>query len=132
MSGILISLTGNQNNIYALFVNNFSSTIPSLTFLHKCDIYNLINVFFMCKRHLEHCNVKCVENDSRKKGNHKTHTKKAHTYFGSKSKISRFQTLFLQNPTIPNYIMSFSNRAQRFTGSNYLDVDSPFKLSNKK
>ena len=32
----------------------------------------------------------------------------------------------LQNPTVPNYVMSFSNRAQRFTGSNYLDVDSPF------
>ena len=32
----------------------------------------------------------------------------------------------LQNPTVPNYIMGFSNRAQRFNGSNYLDVDSPF------
>ena len=30
-----------------------------------------------------------------------------------------------QNPTVPNYIMGFSNRAQRFTGPNYLDVDSP-------
>ena len=33
----------------------------------------------------------------------------------------------LQNPTVPNYVMSFSNRAQIFTGSNYLDVDSPLK-----
>ena len=32
----------------------------------------------------------------------------------------------LQNPTFPNYVMGFSNRAQRFTGSNYLGVDSPF------
>ena len=32
----------------------------------------------------------------------------------------------LQKPTVPNYIMGFSNRAQRFTGPNYLDVDSPF------
>ena len=32
----------------------------------------------------------------------------------------------LQNPTYPNYVMGFSNRAQRFTGYNYLDVDSPF------
>ena len=34
----------------------------------------------------------------------------------------------LQNPTDPNYVMSFSNHAQRFTGSNYLDVDSPLKI----
>ena len=32
----------------------------------------------------------------------------------------------LQNPKFPNYVMGFSNLAQRFTGSNYLDVDSPF------
>ena len=32
----------------------------------------------------------------------------------------------LQNPKIPRNVMGFSNRAQRFTGSNYLDVDSPF------
>ena len=32
----------------------------------------------------------------------------------------------LQNPTVPNYVIGFSNRAQRFTGSNYLDVDSPW------
>ena len=36
----------------------------------------------------------------------------------------------LQNPTFPSYVMGFSNRAQRFTGSNYLDVDSPFQLSS--
>ena len=32
----------------------------------------------------------------------------------------------LQNPTNPKYVVSFSNCAQRFTGSNYLDVASPF------
>ena len=31
---------------------------------------------FMCKRHLKHCYIKCVENKSRKKGNRKTHAKK--------------------------------------------------------
>ena len=31
----------------------------------------------------------------------------------------------LQNPTVLNYVMSFSNRAQRVTRSNYLYVDSP-------
>ena len=61
-----------------------------------------------------------------KKGNCKPCAKKALAYFGSQSKISRFQTSFI-NPTVPNYV-GFSNRAQRFTGSNYLDVDSPFKI----
>ena len=28
---------------------------------------------------------------------------------------------------VANYVIGFSNRAQRFTGSNYLDVDSPLK-----
>ena len=32
----------------------------------------------------------------------------------------------LQNPKVPRSVMGFSNCAQRFTGSNYLDVDSPF------
>ena len=37
---------------------------------------------FMCKRHLKHCYVKRVENDSRKKKkNYKTHAKKAQSYF---------------------------------------------------
>ena len=35
----------------------------------------------------------------------------------------------LQNPKVPRNAMGFSNYAQRFTGSNYLDVDSPFKYA---
>ena len=31
----------------------------------------------------------------------------------------------LQIPTVPNYVMGFSNRGQRFTGPNYLGVDNP-------
>ena len=31
----------------------------------------------------------------------------------------------LQNQTVPNYVIGFSNPAQRFTGSNYLHVDRP-------
>jgi hypothetical protein len=31
----------------------------------------------------------------------------------------------LQNPTIPNYVIGFSNRAHKFTGSNDLDEHSP-------
>ena len=32
----------------------------------------------------------------------------------------------LLNPKVPRNVMGISNRAQRFTGPNYLDVDSPF------
>ena len=34
----------------------------------------------------------------------------------------------LKNPKVPRSVMGFSNRAQRFTGSNYLDVDSPLQF----
>ena len=34
----------------------------------------------------------------------------------------------LQNPKVPRNIKRFSNRAQRFTGSIYLDVDNPFEF----
>ena len=33
----------------------------------------------------------------------------------------------LQNPKVPRSIMGFSNHTHRFTGSNYLDLDSPLK-----
>ena len=36
----------------------------------------------------------------------------------------------LQNPTVPNYVLGFSNCAQRFTGSNYLDVDTPLEAQS--
>ena len=36
---------------------------------------------FMCKRHLKHVHVKCVENIMRKKGNYKTHAKKSISLF---------------------------------------------------
>ena len=36
----------------------------------------------------------------------------------------------LQNPTVSKYVMGFSNRTQRFTGPNYLDVDIPFQKFN--
>ena len=34
----------------------------------------------------------------------------------------------LQNPKVPRRVMGFSNRAKRYTGSNYLDVDSPLRI----
>ena len=78
----------------------------------------------MCKRQLKHGYVKCVENYSRKKGNCKTHETK-HKLILVPSQRYQDSRHPLQNPTFLNYVMGFSNCAQRFTGSNYLDVDSP-------
>ena len=44
--------------------------------------------------------------------------------------FGQFPANFGFSGVLPRYVMSFSNRAQRFTGSNYLEVDSP--LENKE
>ena len=80
--------------------------------------------FFTCKRHLEHCYVKCVEYYSRKK-EIAIHMPKKHKHILVPSHRYQDFRYLLQNPTVPNYVIGFSNSAQRFTGSNYLDVDSP-------
>ena len=54
------------------------------------------------------------------------HMKKRHKHILVPSQRYQDSRHLLQNPTVPNYVMSFIYRAQRFTGSNYLDVDSPF------
>ena len=64
---------------------------------------------------------------SKKKGNRKTHEKK-HKLILVPSQRYKGSRHLLQNPTFPNYVMGFSNRAQRFTGCNYLDVESPFQI----
>ena len=82
--------------------------------------------FFMCKRHLGHCYVKCVENLEEKKEFSK-HMPKKHKNILVPSQRYQDSRHFLQNPTVLNYVIGFSNCAQRFTGSNYLDVDSPLR-----
>ena len=76
----------------------------------------------MCKSHLKHSHVNYEENYSRKKGNRK----KKHEHILVPSPRYQDSRHLLQNQKFTNYVMGFSNRAQRFTGSNYLDVDSPF------
>ena len=58
------------------------------------------------------------------------HMPKKHKHILVPSQRYQDSRHFLQNPTVPNYVIGFSNRAQRFTGSNYLDVDSPFSLGH--
>ena len=52
------------------------------------------------------------------------HMQKKHNYILVPSQRYQDCRHLLQNPTFPYYAMGFSNHAQRFTGSNYLDVDS--------
>ena len=57
------------------------------------------------------------------------HMQKRHKYILVPSQRYQDSRHLLQNPTVPNNVVSFNNRAQRFTGSNYLDVESPFGRS---
>ena len=82
----------------------------------------------MCKRRLKHCYVKCVENNLRRKKEILKHVQKKHNGILIPSQRYQESRHLLQNPTFPNYVMGFSNRAQRFTWYNYLDVDSPFEF----
>ena len=45
--------------------------------------------------------------------------KKAQAYLVPSQRYQDFRHI-LQNQTVPNYVMGFSNYAQRFTESNYL------------
>ena len=126
MSGIFISLTGNQNNVDAFFVNVFASTISSWTFFNKCDIYNLICVFIHVKKTFKALLCQMCGKRFKKNKEIAKHMQKRHKHILVCSQRYQDSRHLLQNPTDPNYVMSFSNRAQNFTGSNYLDVDSPF------
>ena len=64
-----------------------------------------------------------------RKGDRK-HMQKRHEHILVSSQRYQDSGYVLQNPTGPNYVMSFNNHAQRFTGSNYLDVDNPFEANN--
>ena len=48
-----------------------------------------------------------------------------------KKHLQRYQDSrhLLRNPKAPKSVMGFNNHAQRFTGSNYFDVDSPLVFS---
>ena len=97
---------------------------PELSSTNVTSITSVM-CLFMCKRHFKHCYVKCVENDSRKKRKLQKKMPKKHKHVLVPSQRYQDFRHLLQNLTIPNYVMGFSNHAQRFTGSNYLDVDSP-------
>ena len=126
MCEILISLTGTLKKSVQFFVKSFH-----LPFHYDLSSTNLTFItsymcLFMCKRHLKHCYVKRVENDSRKKKkNYKTHAKKSTIIFFVPSQRYQDYRHLLQNPEVLNYVMGFSNRAQRFNPSQLLELNQP-------
>ena len=75
---------------------------------------------FMCKRNLKHCHVKYAENDFRRKMEIKKHMQKKYKHILVLSQKYQDSRIFLLNPTVPNFVMGFSKRAQKFTSLNYL------------
>ena len=73
----------------------------------------------MCKIHLEHFYVKCVDNDSRKEKKIKTHAKK-HNQILVPSQRYQDSRHILQNPKVHRKVIDFSNCAQTFTSPYYL------------
>ena len=68
LSKILISWTGNQNNVCAFFATVFFMYHLILNFFPPTlQVKPHISVSSCVKRHLKHINVKCVENISRDK-----------------------------------------------------------------
>ena len=67
MYGVLVSLTGNQNNVYVFCVDVFH--LPYYSELSFTNLTYMASYMclLMCKRHWKHCHVKCVEKYSRKK-----------------------------------------------------------------
>ena len=58
----------------------------------------------------------------------KTFTKKSINLILVPSQRNKDSRHILQNHKVPSKVMGFSNRAQRFTESNYLDIDSPLSV----
>ena len=98
--------------------------------------------FFMCKRHLIHVNVNCVEKhlyevipvtfvatSSRLKGTWKNIREKSTYIILVPSQSYQDFWLLLQNTKVPKIVLGFSNHAQRFTPPYYLNVDNPFRIN---
>ena len=56
------------------------------------------------------------------------HMQKKHKHILVPSQRYQDSRHLLQNPKVPSNVMGFNNCAQRFTGSNYVDVDSPLAI----
>ena len=129
MSGILISLTRNQNmlmlNLHVFCDSMFSLEIFS-TYLTLICFKCLLNM----KKHLyEVIPVTFVERSSRWNDTWKNISKKT-TYIILVSS-QRYQDFWqlLQNPKVPKIVLGFSNHAHRFTSPYCLDVDNPLPRS---
>ena len=129
MSGILIYLTGNQNML-VLFWHVFWDFLFFLNHFPHIWHSNALNIFYTWKKHIyEVIDVTFVEESSGRNGRWKNINKKIINIVLVPSQRYQDSRHLLQNPKVPRTVMGFNNRAQRFTGSNYLDVDSPLVIT---
>ena len=84
---------------------------------------------FMCKRNLKHINVNCVEYILRKKNRITKHIQIKHNHIWVPGQRYQDSRHLLQNPKVPQNVMSFNNHAQRSTPPYYLDIDNPLHIS---
>ena len=129
MSGILISLTGNQNML-VLFLHVFCDF---LFFLERFSTY-LTWQCFKCLLHMikhidEVIPATLVERSSRINGTRKNISKKSiYIILVPSQRYQDFWQL-LQNPKFPKNVLGFSNHAQRFSPPYYLYVDNPLDIT---
>ena len=84
-----------------------------------------LNVFYTWINTDDVMDVTFVEESSRWNGRLKNINKTSINLILVPSQKYQDSRRILQNSKVARNIMGFSNCAQRFTGSNYLDVDSP-------
>ena len=59
------------------------------------------------------------------------HKERKHRHILVPSQRYQHSKHLLQDPTVPNYAIGFSNRAKIFTGPKYLNVDCPCTIRKK-
>ena len=99
MSEILISTTSNPKLSSAFLLVFSDVTFHIETFSTNMTLKNLFLWLFTWKRHLRQCNVKSVENISRRNENNRTPTKKAPLFLVPVWRFQYFRNL-LKNPNL--------------------------------
>ena len=125
MSGILISLTRNQNMLM-LCLHVFCDPMFSLEIFSTHFTLICFKCLLDMKKHLyKVIPVTFVERSSRLNGTWKNISKKSTYIILVPSQTYTDFWQLLKNPKVPEIVLGFSNHAQRFTQPYYLDVDNP-------
>ena len=132
MSRILIYSTRNQN-VLMVYLHVFCDSMLSLEIFST----HLTLICFKCLLHMkknlyEVIPVTFAERSSRWNGTWKNISKQCiYIILVPSQRYQDFWQL-LKNPKVPKIVLGFSNHAQRFTPSYYLDVDNPFRKNSGK